>query len=297
MMKRFYMTLMLAASLVLAGCSSTSDSGGTYTVKRGDTLYGISRTTGTSVRDLARLNNISPPYTIEVGQKLKLNGSSSTKTTKKNLPLRAPRLSRLRPRYLSPPGRRWGQRCWRWPTSGKVVLPYSTADGGNKGIDIAGTRGQPVYAAGAGKVVYVGNQLRGYGNLIMIKHSEDYITAYAHNDKLMVNNGQSVKAGQQIATMGSTDADSVRLHFQIRYRATAIDPLRYLPPQEVNLSAKRLFYRQSASGRLVTGCVRAIMLLAPLRGRSSMVERELPKLYTRVRFPSPAPNSSLLKST
>ena len=124
-----------------------------------------------------------------------------------------------------------GQRCWRWPTSGKVVLPYSTSDGGNKGIDIAGKRGQPVYAAGAGKVVYVGNQLRGYGNLIMIKHNEDYISAYAHNDKLMVNNGQSVKIGQQIATMGSSDADSVRLHFQIRYRATAIDPLRYLPPQ------------------------------------------------------------------
>ncbi len=162
-----------------------------------------------------------------------------------------------------------------------------------EGIDIAGTRGQPVYAAGAGKVVYVGNQLRGYGNLIMIKHSEDYITAYAHNDKLMVNNGQSVKAGQQIATMGSTDADSVRLHFQIRYRATAIDPLRlFCRRRAVNLSAKRLFYRQSASGRLVTGCVRAIMLLAPLRGRSSMVERELPKLYTRVRFPSPAPDLS-----
>ncbi|MBX4293517.1 peptidoglycan DD-metalloendopeptidase family protein, partial [Mycobacterium tuberculosis] len=106
-----------------------------------------------------------------------------------------------------------------------------TADGGNKGIDIAGTRGQPVYAAGAGKVVYVGNQLRGDGNLLMIKHSEDYITAYAHHDKLMVNNGQSVKAGQQIATMGSTDADSVRLHFAIRYRATAIDPLRYVPEQ------------------------------------------------------------------
>lgn len=190
-----------------------------------------------------------------------------------------------------------GQRCWRWPTSGKVVLPYSTADGGNKGIDIAGTRGQPVYAARAGKVVYVGNQLRGYGNLIMIKHSEDYITAYAHNDKLMVNNGQSVKAGQQIATMGSTDADSVRLHFQIRYRRQPSIRCVTCRRREVNLSAKRLFYRQSASGRLVTGCVRAIMLLAPLRGRSSMVERELPKLYTRVRFPSPAPNSSLLKST
>ena len=98
-----------------------------------------------------------------------------------------------------------------------------------KGIDIAGTRGQPVYAAGAGKVVYVGNQLRGYGNLIMIKHGEDYITAYAHNDTMLVNNGQNVKAGQKIATMGSTGTDSVKLHFQIRYKATAIDPLRYLP--------------------------------------------------------------------
>ncbi len=110
-------------------------------------------------------------------------------------------------------------------------MRYSTSEGGNKGIDIAGSRGQPVYAAAAGKVVYVGNQLRGYGNLVMIKHDEDYITAYAHNDKLMVNNGQNVKIGQQIATMGNSDADSVRLHFQIRYRATAIDPLRYLPPQ------------------------------------------------------------------
>ncbi|STT56572.1 putative lipoprotein [Klebsiella pneumoniae] len=107
MMKRFYMTLMLAASLVLAGCSSTSDSGGTYTVKRGDYLYGISRTTGTSVRDLARLNNISPPYTIEVGQKLKLNGSSSTKTTKKKSS--STRTAAVTPSsaYLSPPGRRW----------------------------------------------------------------------------------------------------------------------------------------------------------------------------------------------
>lgn len=123
-----------------------------------------------------------------------------------------------------------GQRCWRWPTSGKVILPYSTADGGNKGIDIAGKRGQPVIASGAGTVVYAGNQLRGYGNLIMIKHSEDYITAYAHNDTLLVNNGQKVKAGEKIATMGSSGADGVQLHFQIRYRATAIDPQRYLPP-------------------------------------------------------------------
>ena len=227
MKTRFYIAIMLLASLTLAGCSSTSDSGSTYTVKRGDTLYAISRSTGTSVRDLARLNNISPPYTIEVGQKLKLNGGSKAKSSTAGKKSSSSRTAAVTQSSWPPVG----QRCWRWPTSGKVVMPYSTRDGGNKGIDIAGTRGQPVYAAGAGKVVYVGNQLRGYGNLIMIKHNEDYITAYAHNDKMMVNNGQSVKIGQQIATMGSTDADSVRLHFQIRYRATAIDPLRYLPPQ------------------------------------------------------------------
>ena len=122
MMKRFYMTLMLAASLVLAGCSSTSDSGGTYTVKRGDTLYGISRTTGTSVRDLARLNNISPPYTIEVGQKLKVSGGSSSgkKSSSKG------KAAKVTPSYQVPQSS-WppvGQRCWIWPASGKVVATY-----------------------------------------------------------------------------------------------------------------------------------------------------------------------------
>ncbi|WP_174510454.1 amidase activator ActS [Klebsiella oxytoca] len=234
MRKRFFIKMMLVCSLVIAGCSSSSDSGSVYTVKRGDTLYRISRTTGTSIKDLARLNNISPPYTIEVGQRLKLNPAAGTSSSKSRSSAKSStRTATSKPPAALPPVS-WppvGQRCWRWPTSGKVILPYSSSDGGNKGIDIAGTRGQPVYASGAGKVVYVGNQLRGYGNLIMIKHNEDYISAYAHNDKLMVNNGQSVKIGQQIATMGSTDADSVRLHFQIRYRATAIDPLRYLPPQ------------------------------------------------------------------
>lgn len=226
-------TMLLCAGLLIAGCSGSksSDSGAVYTVKRGDTLYRISRTTGTSVKDLARLNGISPPYTIEVGQKLKLGGTktASAKPAKKS----STKTAAVRP-SSSVPQSSWppvGQRCWLWPASGKVILPYSTADGGNKGIDISAARGTPVYAAGAGKVVYVGNQLRGYGNLIMIKHSEDYITAYAHNDTMLVNNGQSVKAGQKIATMGSTDAASVRLHFQIRYRATAIDPQRYLPPQ------------------------------------------------------------------
>ena len=227
---RFLLCLLL--SVMLVGCSgsksgSDGSNGSVYTVKRGDTLSRISRLTGTSVAELARLNGIKPPYTIEIGQKIK-TGSSSKLLGKKSTRTAKVTPSSAVPQASWPPV---GQRCWRWPTSGKVILPYSTSDGGNKGIDIAGKRGQPVYAAGAGKVVYVGNQLRGYGTLIMIKHNEDYISAYAHNDKLMVNNGQSVKIGQQIATMGSSDADSVRLHFQIRYRATAIDPLRYLPPQ------------------------------------------------------------------
>ena len=189
--KSLGIVMLLSVGLLLAGCSGSKSSdtgtysGSVYTVKRGDTLYRISRTTGTSVKELARLNGISPPYTIEVGQKLKLGGAKSSSSTRK-----------------------------------------STAKSTTKTASVT-----PIYAAGAGKVVYVGNQLRGYGNLIMIKHSEDYITAYAHNDTMLVNNGQSVKAGQKIATMGSTDAASVRLHFQIRYRATAIDPLRYLPPQ------------------------------------------------------------------
>ncbi|MEO3741434.1 lipoprotein YgeR [Kosakonia oryzendophytica] len=227
--------MCLAIILLMAGCAGNkssvgSYSGGVYTVKRGDTLYRISRITGTSIKDLAGMNGLSPPYTIEVGQQLKVKGSAKTASssgkgsgkTAKVVP------SSAVPQSSWPPV---GDRCWRWPTTGKVVMTYSTAEGGNKGIDIAGSRGQPIYAAGAGKVVYVGNQLRGYGNLIMIKHSEDYITAYAHNDTLLVNNGQSVKAGQKIATMGSSDTDSVKLHFQLRYRATAIDPLRYLPPQ------------------------------------------------------------------
>lgn len=222
----------LACCLMLAACASND--GSTWTVKRGDTLYRVSRETGTSVAELARLNGLKAPYTINVGQKLRLNGASSgnrkagssaSATARRSTPVaRAP----AKPAVGWPP---IGDRCWRWPASGKVILPYSSADGGNKGIDIAGTRGSPIYASGAGTVVYAGNQLRGYGNLIMIKHDEQYITAYAHNDTMLVRNGQKVKAGEKIATMGNTGAESVRLHFQIRYKATAIDPQRYLPLQ------------------------------------------------------------------
>lgn len=234
--------LILLLSLLLVACSSNkagsskassgSYNGSVYTVKRGDTLSKISRMTGTSVGQLARLNGIPAPYTLEIGQKIRVKSSSGSSSSSKKTAVAKtskPRSSSTSSvaKVTAPPV---GSKCWLWPTSGKVIAPFSDSDGGNKGIDIAGKRGQPIYASAAGTVVYVGNQLRGYGNLVMIKHNEEYITAYAHNETTLVNTSQKVTAGQKIATMGSSGSDSVNLHFQIRYRANAIDPQRYLPP-------------------------------------------------------------------
>lgn len=118
---------------------------------------------------------------------------------------------------------------WLWPTSGKVIENFSGGDGGNKGIDIAGSKGQAIVATADGRVVYAGNALRGYGNLIIIKHNDDYLSAYAHNDTMLVREQQEVKAGQKIATMGSTGTSSTRLHFEIRYKGKSVNPLQYLP--------------------------------------------------------------------
>lgn len=118
---------------------------------------------------------------------------------------------------------------WKWPTNGKVIQGFSNADGGNKGIDISGSKGQAVYAAAGGRVVYAGNALRGYGNLIIIKHNDDFLSAYAHNDSISVKDQQDVRAGEQIAKMGSTGTNGVKLHFEIRYKGKSVDPMRYLP--------------------------------------------------------------------
>ena len=106
---------------------------------------------------------------------------------------------------------------WQWPVSGNIIQGFSNSDGGNKGIDIGGSRGQAVKAAASGRVVYAGNALRGYGNLIIIKHNDDFLSAYAHNDKLLVTDQQEVRAGQEIAKMGSSGTNAVKLHFEIRY--------------------------------------------------------------------------------
>ncbi|MDN3701002.1 murein hydrolase activator NlpD [Vibrio artabrorum] len=118
---------------------------------------------------------------------------------------------------------------WLWPTKGRVIKNFSVGEQGNKGIDIAGQRGQPIVSTAGGTVVYSGNALRGYGNLVIVKHNDNYLSAYAHNDRLLVSEGQSVKPGQKIATMGSSGASSVRLHFEIRYQGKSVNPKRYLP--------------------------------------------------------------------
>jgi lipoprotein NlpD len=116
---------------------------------------------------------------------------------------------------------------WQWPAPGKVIEGFDETR--NKGIDIAGNDGDPVLAAADGEVVYVGAALRGYGNLVIVKHSEEFISAYAHNKQILVKQGQAVKRGQRIAEIGRSDADRTKLHFEIRRQGKPVDPLKYLP--------------------------------------------------------------------
>ncbi|MBL4914167.1 peptidoglycan DD-metalloendopeptidase family protein [Shewanella schlegeliana] len=120
---------------------------------------------------------------------------------------------------------------WSWPVKGKVIGTFSAKEQGNKGIKIAGNRGDAIKAAASGRVVYAGSALRGYGNLVIIKHSDDYLSAYAHADKILVKEKQTVNVGQTVATMGSTGTNRIMLHFEIRYHGKSVNPLKFLPKQ------------------------------------------------------------------
>ena len=141
-----------------------------------------------------------------------------------------PMVARVEPKPAPAPPPEGDEKVdWVWPAKGKVVTGFSEA-ASLKGIDIAGSSGQPVTASAGGKVVYAGTGLRGYGKLIIIKHNGTYLSAYAHNKEILVKEGQQVAKGQKIAEMGSTDADQVKLHFEIRRQGKPVDPMRYLPP-------------------------------------------------------------------
>ncbi|XKM14593.1 murein hydrolase activator NlpD [Orbaceae bacterium ac157xtp] len=234
--------------------------GNTYVVRRGDTLFYIAWVTGNDFRSLAAKNNIKAPYDLNVGQELDVSGGttvlvttketitnkpnktqSATKTTtttttsssaNKNRPSTTHTVTtttKLDNVTSKVPSSLQASIDWQWPAKGRIVAPYSHA---TKGIDIAGSLGDKVVSAADGKVVYAGNALPGYGNLIIVKHNDDYLTAYAHNQSILVKEQQTVVTGQQIATMGNTGTNSIRLHFELRYKANSVDPMKYLPARK-----------------------------------------------------------------
>lgn len=196
-----------------------------YTVQPGDTLYSVSWRFGMDFKRVAGINGLGSPYTIYVGQKLRFSGPNkpvARQSTSK------PQSASSKP--VTKPKAKSNQKVvWQWPVQGRIISTFSSKSATRKGIDIAGKSGQTVAAAAAGKVVYSGNGLPRYGNLIIIKHNDTYLSAYAHNKYLAVKEGQTVKAGQKIASLGRTGADRDQLHFEIRRNGDPVDPLRFLP--------------------------------------------------------------------
>ncbi|RKZ88732.1 MAG: peptidase M23 [Gammaproteobacteria bacterium] len=203
-----------------------------YQVKKGDTLYSISWRYGMDYKNVAKINNIRPPYKIVIGQKIRFKSyKTTTKTqTKSQSSKKTTATKQTTTKKAVVPARSSNKHLtWRWPTKGKVVSTYSKSAAGRKGIKIRGDSGQSIVASASGKVVYSGNGLPRYGNLLIIKHNDVYLSAYAHNKKLLVKEGQQVKAGQKIATLGKTGTQQNQLHFEIRRNGKPVDPMRFLP--------------------------------------------------------------------
>jgi lipoprotein NlpD len=236
---------------------------GTYVVQRGDTLYSIALAFGQDWRDIARWNQLADPTKLSVGQALRVAPAADAAATTAASPVVVAGSIESRP--LEAPGSAQAPQAsvppvappapppptiataptpapapvkpaapvldpsspWAWPATGKVIEPFNETR--NKGIDIAGKEGDAVLAANDGEVVYVGNNLRGYGNLVILKHTDDFVSAYAHNKEVLVQQGQAVKRGQRIAQLGATDADMPKLHFEIRRQGKPVDPVKYLP--------------------------------------------------------------------
>jgi murein DD-endopeptidase MepM/ murein hydrolase activator NlpD len=230
MIKRLACASLLA---VLAACGSAPVAPGFYRVERGDTLSKVARSNRQSVQSIVRWNNLPNPDSIEVGQVLRVappGGAASTSgAVRSSGSASASATPRAVPAESAPPVAPAPTISLVWPADGTVFRRF---DGGNsKGIDISAAAGTPVVAAAPGTVVYAGSGLRGYGNLLILKHNGEYLTAYAHNRALLVKEGESVNRGEKIAEMGDTDTDRVMLHFELRYQGRSIDPSRALPPR------------------------------------------------------------------
>lgn len=238
------------AARVLPGAENAGKPG-FYSVRPGDTLIRIALDSGQNWRDVARWNGLTNPNVIEVGQVLRVVPPAgapqeaatravppSSVAAQPLQPASAPAMaaSSAVPAAAAPaapaaPGGPDDDIPWAWPTGNGVpsAILAGFDEAKNKGLDIAGKAGDPVLAAADGRVVYAGSGLRGYGNLIILKHNNTYLTAYAHNQALLVKEDQTVRRGQKIAEMGSTDADRVKLHFEIRRQGKPVDPAKFLP--------------------------------------------------------------------
>jgi lipoprotein NlpD len=228
---------------------------GYYTVKQGDTMIRIGLESGQNWKDLVKWNNLDNPNVIEVGQVLRVIAPGTdagvatrpiavAKVESRPLDARpapmaasgvpvaaAPSATPASVAPVAPAAAREGDEdvSWLWPASGPVQSTFE--EGRSKGLSITGKVGDPILAAADGRVVYAGSGLRGYGNLVILKHNNTYLTAYAHNQTLLVKEDQSVRRGQKIAEMGSTDTERVQLHFEIRKQGKPVDPARLLPPR------------------------------------------------------------------
>ncbi len=261
MTRNLHIFVLAIAALCLSACSSTvvrtpsrsvasppavsqPKYGATIVVQKGDNLYRTAVDNGITPLDLALWNGIAPPYTIYPGQRLRLYPqdrsappsvrSGATVATQRpavSTPTASSGAASANTRPAPPPtpAPAASDIAWRWPADGQVVGRYVAGDATKQGIDIAGKEGQPVRAAADGVVVYSGAGLVGYGELVIVKHSETWLSAYGHNRRRLVNEGQNVKAGQQIAEMGHSGAARDMLHFEIRYNGKPVDPQEYLP--------------------------------------------------------------------
>jgi lipoprotein NlpD len=236
---------------------------GVYVVQSGDTLYSIALAFGQDYRDIAHWNGVDPEAHVRVGQSLRVAPAAAEESaaaeaipvpmtptgsveshplTPTESPAPAPAAAATAPERPNAsastaaaapapapaqPSAAEPASAWGWPGTGKLLERFDETH--NKGIDLAGSVGDPVWAANDGQVVYSGNGLRDYGKLIIIKHTDDYVSVYAHNNEILVTQGQAVKRGQRIADLGMTGAPNPRLHFEIRRRGTPVDPLTYLP--------------------------------------------------------------------
>ncbi|MBK6649104.1 MAG: peptidoglycan DD-metalloendopeptidase family protein [Betaproteobacteria bacterium] len=257
-----------AVSAALLPGAENAGKPGYYTVKPGETLIRIAMDNGQSWRDVAKWNNLDNPNKIEIGQVLRvvppgvlpveprlapsstaiaaapLATGSGNAPVIVGLPLPTPTISASKlpapgaavthavpmppaPAASVDPANADEEVGWIWPSAGTLLAGFDEAK--NKGLDLGGKVGDPVYAVGDGRVVYSGAGLRGYGNLIILKHNNTYLSAYAHNQTLLVKEDQSVRKGQKIAEMGASDTDKVKLHFEIRRLGKPVDPVRYLP--------------------------------------------------------------------